>query len=197
MKKLTEKQKARLYQLRRSENFTESLRLDDFPSARESAAQRAGTLELGPPAMGLPRLCVIHRHLFLGIHDGAGQLRTVDIVRGDMCFCHFDYLEKEGSAVMQQLESENYLRGLPKGEIISRLAHYYTEINMLHPFFAGNGLAQRVFFEQLMIHAGYDPRWRPIQRDEWQAALRAGAVGALAPLTTLFARVVNEPDGPV
>lgn len=193
MKKMTEKQKARLYQLRRSENFAESLRLDGFPAELAAASAQADVLELGPPRMGLPRLRLIHQTLFQDLYPWAGQLRTEDIVRDDTRYCHFDYLEKEGNAVMQQLEAENYLQGLPKEEIISRLAHYYAEINMLHPFVAGNGLAQRVFFEQLMVHAGYDPRWRPLQQDEWLDANKAGAVGDMVPLTTLFARIVNEP----
>ncbi|WP_413726448.1 putative adenosine monophosphate-protein transferase Fic [Sodalis sp. RH16] len=154
---------------------------------------RAATLELGTAKLGLPWLCAIHHTLFQDVYDWAGQLRTVDIYQDDTRYCHFDYLEKEGNAVMQQLEDENYLQGLSKEEICPRLAQYYADINMLHPFREGNGRAQRIFFEQLMVHAGYDPRWRTVERDEWLAANRAGAVGELEPLTALFMRVVNEP----
>ena len=56
---------------------------------------------------------------------------------------------------MQDLEEEGYLVGLEKAKFVERLAHYYCEINVLHPFRVGSGLAQRIFFEQLAIHAGY------------------------------------------
>jgi cell filamentation protein len=34
---------------------------------------------------------------------------------------------------MQSLEDEEWLQGLGKEEFIERLAHYYCEINVLHP----------------------------------------------------------------
>ncbi|HEY0207879.1 putative adenosine monophosphate-protein transferase Fic [Acerihabitans sp.] len=154
---------------------------------------RAATIELGTPNMGLPWLCAIHRQLFQDIYPWAGQLRTVDIYQNETRYCHFDYLEKEGNAVMQRLEDEDYLRGLSLDDIVPRLAHYYADINMLHPFREGNGRAQRIFFEQLIIHAGYDARWRAIGRDEWLAANEAGAFGDAEPLAVLFSRVVSEP----
>lgn len=44
---------------------------------------------------------------------------------------------------MQDLEEEGYLVGLEKAKLVERLAHYYCEINVLHPFRVGSGLAQR------------------------------------------------------
>ena len=37
---------------------------------------------------------------------------------------------------MQDLEEEGYLVGLEKAKFVERLAHYYCEINVLHPFAA-------------------------------------------------------------
>lgn len=156
-------------------------------------ALRAATIELGTPNMGLPWLCAIHHQLFQDIYAWAGQLRTVDIYQNETRYCHFAYLETEGNAVMQRLEDEDYLRGLTLQEIAPRLAQYYADINMLHPFREGNGRAQRIFFEQLIIHAGYDVRWQPIGREEWLQANEAGAFGDTAPLAAIFARVVAEP----
>lgn len=157
---------------------------------------RAATLELGPSNPGLPWLCAIHHTLFQDIYDWAGQLRTVDIYRHETRYCHFAYLEKEGNAVMQRLEQESYLRGLDLADIGPRLAHYYADINMLHPFREGNGRAQRIFFEQLIVHAGYIVSWSVVDRDEWLAANQASAFGDTTPLETLFVRAVSEPDEP-
>ncbi|AMO46853.1 putative adenosine monophosphate-protein transferase fic [Enterobacter sp. FY-07] len=161
-------------------------------AAYELTALRAATLELGPLARGLPHLCAIHHHLYQDVFDWAGQFREVDIYQGDTRFCHFGYIEKEGNALMQQLENEEWLCGLEKAEFVERLAHFYCEINMLHPFRLGNGIAQRIFFEQLALHADFSLDWREADPARWGAANQAGAMGDLASLCAIFSKVVSE-----
>ena len=95
---------------------------------------------------------------------------------------------------MAALEGENHLVDLDFEPFIARLAHYYCEINMLHPFREGNGRAQRLFFEQLALHAGYLIDWRPVQREEWLEANSAGVSGDLQGLTDIFRKVVSTPE---
>lgn len=161
-------------------------------AAYELTALRAATLELGPKARGLPHLCAIHRHIYQDIFHWAGEFREVDIYQGDTRFCHFEYIEKEGNALMRSLEGEDWLQGLEKDEFVARLAHYYCEINVLHPFRIGNGITQRIFFEQLALHAGYQLDWRGIEPQAWAQANQAGAMGDLAPLGAIFGKVVSE-----
>lgn len=159
---------------------------------QELTALRAATLPLGPLSRGLPHLCAIHRHIFQDVFDWAGEIRTVDIYQGDTPFCHFDYIEKEGNALMQALEDEQWLTDLDSTTFVARLAHYYCEINVLHPFRFGNGRAQRIFFEQLALYAGYSLDWRKVERETWREANQAGAMGNLAPLTAIFTQAVND-----
>lgn len=161
-------------------------------AAWEFTALRAATLALGPQVRGLPWLCAIHHTLYQDIFDWAGKYREVDIYQGDTRFCHFAWIEKEGNALMRALEEEAYLSGLDKTAFVARLAHYYCEINVLHPFRIGSGLAQRVFFEQLAIHAGYLIDWQGIAPETWSQANQSGAMGDLAPLTELFTKGVSE-----
>jgi len=193
-KKLTDKQKSRLWQQQRSRSFQASSRLDILePHAQdETIAQRVETIELGPLHRGLPWLCAIHQQLFQDIFDWAGEIRDVDISKGETQFCHFEYIENEGNDLMQQMEDEHYLVGLSRTEFVQRLAHFYCEINVLHPFFVGSGRAQRVFFEQLAIHAGYVLDWKDVAPQAWQEANQAGALGELAALTEIFTKVVSE-----
>ena len=158
----------------------------------ELTALRVATLGLGPSAPGLPHLCAIHRHLYQDIFDWAGDIREIDIYQGDTRFCHFAYIEKEGNVLMQDLEEEGYLNGLQKEEFVARLSHYYCEINVLHPFRIGNGIAQRIFFEQLAIHAGYQLSWKDIDPGKWAAANQSGAMGDLPALHAIYAKVVSE-----
>ena len=193
-KKLTDKQKSRLWQQLRSRSFQASSRLDILePHAQdEIIAQRVETIELGPLHRGLPWLCAIHQQLFQDVFDWAGELRDVDISKGEIQFCHFEYIENEGNDLMQEMEDEHYLVGLSRTEFVLRLSHYYCEINVLHPFFVGSGRAQRVFFEQLAIHAGYILDWKDVSPEGWATANQAGALGDLAPLTEIFTKVVSE-----
>lgn len=161
-------------------------------AAYELTALRAATMPVGPQVRGLPHLCAIHQHLYQDVFDWAGQFREVDIYQGDTRFCHFGYLEKEGNALMQALEEEHYLAELERSAFIARLAHYYCEINVLHPFRLGNGLAQRIFFEQLAIHAGYVLDWQGIDPEAWSQANQSGAMGKLQPLEDIFDKVVND-----
>ncbi|NYU09165.1 cell filamentation protein Fic [Enterobacteriaceae bacterium CCUG 67584] len=161
-------------------------------AAYELTALRAATLGLGPLLRGLPHLCAIHQHIYQDIFDWAGDIREMDIYQGDTRFCHFAYIEKEGNALMQDLEEEGYLVGLEREEFINRLSHYYCEINVLHPFRIGNGIVQRIFFEQLAIHAGYQLDWRDIDPEEWAQANQSGAMGDLSALNAIFSKVVSE-----
>jgi len=161
-------------------------------AAYEFTALRAATLSLGPLLRGLPHLCAIHQHLYQDIFDWAGDIREMDIYQGDTRFCHFAYIEKEGNALMQDLEEEGYLVGLEKADFINRLSHYYCEINVLHPFRIGNGIVQRIFFEQLAIHTGYQLDWRGIDPEAWAQANQSGAMGDLSALNTIFSKVVSE-----
>lgn len=181
-RKLTDKQKNSLWQQRLPDNFLASFLLS------------ATLPELGARNPGLPHLRALHRELFQDVLDDAGELRQIDIHIGETLCCHFEYIEKEGNALMQALEEENGLADLPYEELIERLAWYYCELTVLHPFLRGNGRAQRLFFEQLIVHAGWDIQWRLIGRESWQAAIQASLAGDLAPLTAAFGKVVSERD---
>ncbi|WP_263070605.1 putative adenosine monophosphate-protein transferase Fic [Enterobacter huaxiensis] len=189
MKKLTDKQKSRLWEQQRNVNFQASCLLE---KGKGPAEPQIESLELGPSAPGLPHLCLIHRHLYRREMKQAGELRTADISKGDIPFCHFEYIEKMGNGLMEALEYDKYLVGFSKAEFTDRISHYYCEINMLHPFMSGNGISQRIFFEQLAIHAGYVLDWRDIDPAQWVAANQSGAMGELTALNAIFAKVVSE-----
>ena len=161
-------------------------------TAWEFTSLRAATIPLGPRGRGLPHLCAIHRQLYQDLFDWAGKLREIDIYQGDTPCCHFAWIEKEGNALMRKLEEEDYLCEQPRETFVERLSWYYGEINVLHPFRLGNGLTQRIFFEQLAIHAGYLLDWRGIEPDAWSQANQLGAMGDPEPLERIFRKVVSE-----
>ena len=71
-------------------------------------------------------------------------------------------------------------------EYIRKLAHYYSEINILHPFREGNGRTQRVFFSQLAMLAGYRFAWERLDRDENLCTCIAAYEGNETPLAEML-----------
>lgn len=141
--------------------------------------------------ISLSALRGIHRALFQDVYDWAGELRTVDISKGNTRFANVNRVGPEAEKLFQQLARENHLVDLPREQFVPRLAHYYCELNVVHPFRDGNGRAQRLLFEVISINAGYLLRWEPIDRAEWLDANIAAYHCRLEPLTALLDRVLT------
>ena len=73
-------------------------------------------------------LCDIHKYLFEGLYNFAGQIRTLNISKGNFRFANCLYLD----AILPVIEK------MPEStfeEIIAK----YVEMNIAHPFMEGNG----------------------------------------------------------
>lgn len=100
----------------------------------------------------LDHLKTIHKFIFEDIYDWAGELRKVDIIKGNM-FCRKEYIESEFEKIHTELENDDFLEGNQDiSHVAKRLSYYLSEINAIHPFREGNGRAQRVFCSQLCLN---------------------------------------------
>lgn len=107
----------------------------------------------------------IHRFIFGDIYSWAGETRTVDISKG-VLFCPFNNIKTYSEEIFTKLKLENYLIGLDKEELISRLAYYFGEINAIHPFREGNGRTQRVFVKYLCSILGYNVEFSKVSKEQ-------------------------------
>ena len=114
----------------------------------------------------------IHGYLFQDIYDWAGEVRMVDIAKGNL-FCRCFAIESEAERIFGELRAEKYLRDLAAGEFAKRLAYYLAEINALHPFREGNGRTQREFIRQLAYQNNYFVSFVGIKKDEMVEASKA------------------------
>ena len=64
---------------------------------------RAKTFEPDFNDISLPALRRIHRHLFQDVYDWAGELRTVDISKGNTRFANVVRIEAEADKLFRQL----------------------------------------------------------------------------------------------
>jgi len=104
--------------------------------------------------LDLKHLQTIHKQIFDDIYEWAGEIRTVNISKGNSFYNHM-YILEGAKDIFSKLRRENYLIGISKAEIYNKLAYYLSEVNVLHPFREGNGRTQRVFIEYLAQVAGY------------------------------------------
>ena len=139
----------------------------------------------------LGHLCASHRHLFQDVYEWAGQLRTVDISKGDSRFANWALIQSYLGKQLHALPDENWLRGAPPERFVDRLAHYMGEINAAHPFREGNGRVQRAFCAQLADQAGYFINFEDVEGDTMIAAMIASFKGNQQPLVDLLERIVS------
>lgn len=142
----------------------------------------------------LAHLQSVHRRLFGDVYSWAGELRSVDIVKGQTRFAHAGAIESAGQQLFNQLAREQHLRGLDADEFSRRAGHYLGEINVLHPFREGNGRAQRAFVNQLAHQAGYHVDWTNVTRDEMTRASIAAYASSSAELAALIRRNLVDRD---
>ena len=135
----------------------------DFENAEcEITGISISNVHYAPPPYNLQYLQNIHFKLFSELYEWAGKIRTVDISKSQTRFCNISRITPEIEKIFFRLVEENNLSGLPKDKLIERLAYYYAEFNMIHPFREGNGRVQRIFFEHLALYNGYDFVWANI-----------------------------------
>jgi len=140
----------------------------------------------------LKHLTVIHHQLFANIYSWAGKLRTVEMTKDDTRFAPVAYLEQAAKITFDELKNERYLDDLSDVEYIRRFAHYYSEVNILHPFREGNGRAERVFFTLLAQRSGRHIAWDLTDPDLGVEASIAAYHGDESQLVALFTSLFTK-----
>ena len=111
-------------------------------------------------------LAQIHSYLFHEIYDFAGQLRTVNIAKGNFRFAPVLYLEAA---------LENIGR-MPQGtfdEIIEK----YVEMNVAHPFREGNGRSARLWLDAILkkeLRQVID--WSQVDKEDYLLAMERSPI---------------------
>jgi cell filamentation protein len=148
-----------------------------------------------PRSNDLDEVLLIHKQLFKGVYDWAGQVRTVDIRKSDENSEFFLIVSKisDGATyVFTEFAKENYLTSLDRDSFIKRLAYYYDQLNYIHPFREGNGRTQRIFWSRVAHDARYTIDWSAIIGNENDEASRLAAEDMdLSRLETMFSKIVH------
>ena len=81
----------------------------------------------------------IHRYLFNGLYDFAGEIREKNISKGNFRFANSLYL-KEILEKIETMSEESF------EDIIAK----YVEMNIAHPFMEGNGRSIRIWLDMML-----------------------------------------------
>lgn len=133
----------------------------------------------------------IHKFIFQDIYDWAGNVRIVDIAKGNM-FCNVKFIDSQAEEIFSKLKKEKYLSGLNEENFVKRLTFYFSEINALHPFREGNGRAQREFIRLLALKNGYVIKFDKISEDEMIRASQDSFLCDYEYMEKLFAKCVHK-----
>ena len=125
----------------------------------------SGTLDKLEPGK-FTALQAIHKALFEDIYDFAGQLRTVNLAKGNFRFAPLIYLEA-ALANIDKMPQSTY------DEIIEK----YVEMNVAHPFREGNGRSTRIWLD-LMLKSGIGQvvDWSKVDKEDYLLAMERSPI---------------------
>ena len=105
---------------------------------------------------GLAHLQEIHRRLYQDVWDWAGQLRTVEITKGDSQFLQSHFFLNAGEDLTRFLQTTELLTNpdITDGDFIAQAADLLEKVNYIHPFREGNGRTQRAYWISSQSYQG-------------------------------------------
>ena len=108
----------------------------------------------------------IHKYLFGDIYDFAGEIRKVNIAKGNFRFTPLAYLEEAIKNIEKMSE-------LTFEEIIEK----YVEMNIAHPFREGNGRSARIWLDLILKKKlGYVVDWSKVDKTDYLLAMERSPI---------------------
>ncbi|WP_440906580.1 Fic/DOC family protein (plasmid) [Catenovulum sp. SX2] len=130
----------------------------------------------------------LHWHLFQDVYQWAGEIRTVDISKGNTRFCNCLRIEAEANKQLVRIQTLEPT----KAYFLQEITDIFCELNVVHPFREGNGRTQRFFFEELFFYFGYNVAWPDISKEEWTEANIKGYLGDLRGLRDILSLAIID-----
>ena len=159
--------------------------------AREEVVSKKRAVELfensvldSLPAGKFSTLQAIHKYLFEDIYDFAGELRTVNIAKGNFRFAPLLYLQAA-------LESIDKMPQASFDEIIEK----YVEMNIAHPFREGNGRSTRIWLDHILKNEiGKVIDWSKVDKEDYLLAMERSPIKDVEIKVLLKCALTDETD---
>lgn len=138
----------------------------------------------GEPAGKFSTLQKIHKILFADIYPFAGQLRTVNLAKGNFRFAPLMYLDAALANIDRMPQSDF-------DEIIEK----YVEMNIAHPFREGNGRSTRIWLDHILKHEiGKVVNWSLVDKEDYLLAMERSPIRDIEIKHVLKAALTDQTD---
>ena len=156
---------------------------------RQFVAQRL--LEAVPTGeFDLTHLKAIHRHLFQDVYDWAGELRTVEIAKGDSRFQPRRFIEAGMADIHRRIVAAGYFQGTGPDTLAAGAGPILGDVNHVHPFREGNGRTQLQYLKQLAGRAGHELDLTRLESAAWLDASGQSNAGDHGAMTQCIQRAL-------
>lgn len=129
-------------------------------------------------------LKTIHKYLFDEIYDFAGEIRTVNLAKGNFRFAPVMYLEVALDGI-DKMPQSNF------DEIVEK----YVEMNIAHPFREGNGRSTRIWLDLIFkkeLHKVVD--WSKVDKEDYLLAMERSPIKDIEIKHLLSAALTDDVD---
>ena len=111
-------------------------------------------------------LAEIHQYLFEDIFDFAGEIRTVNLAKGNFHFAPLMYLQ----AVLHNIDK------MPQSTF-DEIVEKYVEMNIAHPFREGNGRSTRIWLDHILKNEiGKVVDWSKVDKEDYLLAMERSPI---------------------
>lgn len=108
----------------------------------------------------------IHRYLFMEIYDFAGEIRTVNLSKGNFTFAPVIYLESAIKNIEEMPQST-----------FDEIVEKYVEMNVAHPFREGNGRSTRIWLDHILKNEiGKVVDWSKVDKEDYLLAMERSPI---------------------
>lgn len=108
----------------------------------------------------------IHKYLFEDIYEFAGEIRNVNIAKGNFRFAPLMYL-KPALESIDKMPQSNF------DEIVEK----YVEMNIAHPFREGNGRSTRIWLDHILKNEiGKVIDWSKVDKEDYLLAMERSPI---------------------
>ncbi len=138
----------------------------------------------GMKAGSVAALLAIHKAMFSDVYTFAGEIRSVNIAKGNFRFAPAMYLE----AALQSVEK------MPQ-TTFEEIVDKYVEMNVAHPFREGNGRSTRMWLDMILKRElGCVVDWSRIDKEEYLLAMERSPVRSIEIRELLRSAVTKDVD---
>lgn len=118
------------------------------------------------PAGKFSTLQAIHRYLFEDIYEFAGEIRKVNMAKGNFRFAPLMYLD----AALENIDK------MPQSDF-DEIIEKYVEMNIAHPFREGNGRSARIWLDHMLKQEiGKVIDWSKVDKEDYLLAMERSSV---------------------